>query len=122
MSQRYVEFLNLVDMFRSGVMSVEDVRKLKLCPDWELKKAFLNVLHEEVNDDLFEGFRRNRAHDENHNVFAELLSEADQTPLKKTITPHAKDKVNLSAKVMSGLSPSVSRLKVVSNPKLKMQG
>ncbi|MDG1207231.1 MAG: hypothetical protein P8N51_17815 [Pseudomonadales bacterium] len=127
MSKRYVEFLNLVDMFRSGVMSEEDVRTLKRCPDWELKKAFLNVLHEEVRVDSFEGLWRDRSrndsrndsHNDTHNVFAELLAEITQTPLKRTFRPRAK--VNLSEKVTSGLFPSASRRKTVGNPKLKMQ-
>mgnify|MGYP003683768503 CR=1 FL=1 len=124
MSQRYVEFLNLVDMFRSGVMSEEDVRTLKRCPDWELKKAFLNVLHEEVHEDSFEGFWRDRSrndsHNDSHNLFAELLAEVTQTPLKRTFRPRAN--VNLSDKATSGLIPSVSRRKTVGNPKLQNAG
>ncbi len=66
MSQRYVEFLNLVDMFRSGALSADDVRKLRLDPDWELTNTFLKVRDEEVYEDFVGGVA--------HNRFAELLS------------------------------------------------
>jgi hypothetical protein len=101
MSQRYVEFLNLVDMFRSGVMSEEDVRTLKRCPDWRDRS-------------------RNDSHNDSHNLFAELLAEVTQTPLKRTFRPRAN--VNLSDKATSGLIPSVSRRKTVGNPKLQNAG
>ena len=67
MSQRYVEFLKLVDMFRSGVMSSDEARKLKQDPDWKLKKAFLKVLHEELYEEFFEGIQTK--------IFSELIPE-----------------------------------------------
>ena len=85
MSQRYVEYLNLVDMFRSGALSADDVRKLRLDPDWELKKTFLKVLYEEIYEDFFEGVALNR--------FAELLSETVQAPLKTSVAPYVQAKV-----------------------------
>ena len=95
MSQRYVEFLNLVDMFRSGALSADDVRKLRLDPDWELKKTFLKVLYEEVYEDFFEGVALNR--------FAELLSETVQAPLKTSVAPYIQAKVAQMVRADSAL-------------------
>ena len=114
MSQRYVEFLNLVDMFRSGALSADDVRKLRLDPDWELKKTFLKVLYEEIYEDFFEGVA--------HNRFAELLSETVQAPLKTSVAPYIQAKVAQTARADSALKPSVTRRKVAGSYKLGMVG
>jgi hypothetical protein len=95
MSQRYVEFLSLVDMFRSGALSADDVRKLRLDPDWELKKTFLKVLYEEIYEDFFEGVALNR--------FAELLSETVQAPLKTSVAPYIQAKVAQMVRADSAL-------------------
>lgn len=82
MSQRYVEFLKLVDVLRTGVLSSDDARKLKQDPDWKLKEAFLKVLHEELYEEFFEGIK--------NNVFAVLIPELAHSSAASETSAYAK--------------------------------